>query len=197
MSDDPQTFAATLLANAERFSVGMYLAGLSGLAFLWLAWALRDKLRQEGTAGLAEAVAFGSALVWGTLAVAARGIVAVTAPVIADYFNDPEGARLVTKLEVDGSPLALTVFGAFAVGNGLALDAPRLFRNGWRGRAGRLDRPRCRRSPPAHRGADRQPVRTGGNQHREFPHWLYLVRARSPIDHRDRDRAVPSRHGAE
>ncbi len=118
--DAPETFASTLLANAEVFSVGMYLVGLSGLAFLWFAWALREKLRQEDTAGLAGAVAFGSALVWGTLTVAAA-MLAATAPVLADYFNDPEGARLVTNLEFAAAPLALTMFGAFAAGNGLAL----------------------------------------------------------------------------
>lgn len=118
--DAPQAFASELLANAEVFSVGMYLAGLSGLAFLWFAWALREKLRQEDTAGVAEAVAFGSALVWGALTVTAA-VLAATAPVLADYYNDPEGARLVTNLEFAAAPLALTLFGAFAVGNGLAL----------------------------------------------------------------------------
>jgi len=118
--DAPQTFASKLLANAEVFSVGMYLAGLSGLAFLWFAWALREKLRQEDTTGLAEAVAFGGALVWGTLIVAAA-VLAATAPVLAHYYNDPEGARLVTNLDLAAAPLALTLFGAFAVGNGLAL----------------------------------------------------------------------------
>ena len=118
--DAPETFASTLLANAEVFSVGMYLVGLSGLAFLWFAWALREKLRQEDTAGMAGAVAFGSAMVWGTLTVAAA-VLAATAPVLADYYNDPEGARLVTNLEFAAAPLALTMFGAFAVGNGLAL----------------------------------------------------------------------------
>lgn len=118
--DAPQVFASKLLANAEVFSVGMYLAGLSGLAFLWFAWALREKLREEDTAGMAEAVAFGSAVVWGTLTVAAAAL-AATAPVLADYFKDPEGARLVTNLEFAAAPLALTLFGAFALGNGLAL----------------------------------------------------------------------------
>ena len=118
--DAPETFASKLLANAEVFSVGMYLVGLSGLAFLWFAWALREKLRQEDPASLAGAVAFGSALVWGTLTVAAA-VLAATAPVLADFYNDPEGARLVTNLEFAAAPLALTMFGAFAVGNGLAL----------------------------------------------------------------------------
>ncbi len=69
---------------------------------------------------MAEAVAFGSAEVWGTLTVAAA-VLAATAPVLADYYNDPEGARLVTNLEFAAAPLALTLFGGFAVGNGLAL----------------------------------------------------------------------------
>ena len=121
--DVPQAFASTLLANAKVFSVGMYLAGLSGLAFLWFAWALREKLRQEDTAGVAEAVAFGSALAWGTLTVAAA-VLGATAPVLADYYNDPDGARLVTNVEFAAAPLALALLGAFAVGNGLALRAP-------------------------------------------------------------------------
>jgi hypothetical protein len=118
--DPPQMFASTLLANGEVFSVGMYLAGRSGLAFLLFAWALREKLRHEDTAGLAEAVAFGSGLLWGTLTVAAA-VLAATAPVLADYYNDPEGARVVTNFEFAAAPLALTLFGAFALGNGLAL----------------------------------------------------------------------------
>ena len=118
--DAPQAFASTLLANAESFSVGTYLAGLSGVAFLCFAWALREKLRSEDTAGVSEVVAFGSALVWGTFTVAAA-VLAATAPVLADYYDDPEGARLVTNLEFATAPLALTLFGAFAVGNGLAL----------------------------------------------------------------------------
>lgn len=118
--DAPEAFASSLLANAKVFSVGMYLAGLSGLAFLWFAWALREKLRQEDTAGVAEAVAFGSALAWGTLTVAAA-VLGATAPVLAEHYNDPAGARFVMNLEFAAAPLALTLLGAFAVGNGLAL----------------------------------------------------------------------------
>lgn len=118
--DAPQTFASELLANAEAFSVGMYLTGLSGLAFLWFAWALWQRLRQQGSTGPAEAVAFGSAVLWSTLFVAAA-VLAATAPVLVDYYDDAEGARLVANLELAGAPLALTLFGAFALGNGLAL----------------------------------------------------------------------------
>lgn len=117
--DEPQLFASTLLDNAEAFSLGSYVAGLSGLAFLWFAWALRERLRTE-TTGVAESTAFGSALVWGTLTVAAT-MLAATAPVLADYYGDPSGARLVATLEFPTSPLALTLFGVFALGNGLAL----------------------------------------------------------------------------
>jgi hypothetical protein len=116
----PRAFASTLLADAELFSVGMYLAGLAGLAFLWFAWALRERLRHEGAAGPAEAMAFGAAVLWGTLYVAATAL-AATAPVLADYYDDPEGARLVTNLDFATAPLALTLVGAFALGNGLAL----------------------------------------------------------------------------
>ena len=48
-------------------------------------------------------------------------VLAASAPVLADYYNYREGARLVTNLEFAAAPLALTLFGAFAVGNGLAL----------------------------------------------------------------------------
>lgn len=118
--DAPEAFASKLLDNAEVFSVGTYLAGLSGLAFLLFAWMLRERLRQQDTAGVAEAVAFGSALLWGTLTVAAAAL-AATAPVLADYFNDSEGARLMTNLDFATAPVALTLFGVFAIGNGLAL----------------------------------------------------------------------------
>ena len=48
-------------------------------------------------------------------------LLGATAPVLADYFEDAEGARLVTNLELSTAPLALTLFGVFALGNGLAL----------------------------------------------------------------------------
>lgn len=119
--DAPETFSSKLLAEAEAYSLGTYLTGLSTLAFLWFAWALRVRLRQEkDNGGLADAAAFGAALVWGSLTVAAS-VVAATAPVLADYFNDAEGARLVANLEFGAAPLALTLFGAFAAGNGVAL----------------------------------------------------------------------------
>ena len=118
--DAPQTFASDLLAHPEAFSVGMYLAGLSGLAFLWFAWALWQRLGQQGFTGPAEAVAFGGAALWSTLLVGAAAL-AATAPVLADYYDDAEGARLAANLELAGAPLALTLFGAFALGNGLAV----------------------------------------------------------------------------
>lgn len=118
--DAPEKFTSTLLDNAERFSFGTYLAGLSGLAFLWFAWALRQRIRQEGIAGPTETMAFGCGLMWGTLSVAAAAL-AATAPVLADYFKDPDGARLVVNLEFAAAPLALALFGGFALGNGLAL----------------------------------------------------------------------------
>lgn len=118
--DNPRLFAATLLENAEAFSAGTYLTGLSGLAFLWFAWALRERLGTENAAGGAASAAFGSALVWGLLTVAATTL-AATAPVLADYYDDPSGARFVANLEFAAAPLALTLFGVFALGNGLAL----------------------------------------------------------------------------
>ncbi len=65
-------------------------------------------------------MAFGCGLMWGTLSVAAAAL-AATAPVLADYFKDPDGARLVVNLEFAAAPLALALFGGFALGNGLAL----------------------------------------------------------------------------
>jgi len=149
--DAPQVFASSLLANAEAFSIGTYLVGLSGLAFLWFAWALRERIRQAGTFGLAETVGFASAVVWGTLNVAAAAL-AASAPVLADYFDDPEGARLVTNLEFATAPLALTLFGAFALGNGLALRRTALVPP-WLAWAGVVlgGPPRHHRRPPAHR----------------------------------------------
>ena len=117
--DAPQAFLASLLANAESFSIGMYLIGLSGLAFLLFAWALRDALRQAEASGWGEA-GFAGGVVWGAVHVVAA-LLAATAPVLADYFDDAEGARLVTNLELATAPLALTLFGVFALGNGLAL----------------------------------------------------------------------------
>ena len=118
--DPPRRFASTLLAEAELFSVGMYLSGLAALAFLWFAWSLRERLRNEGAIGPAQALAFGGALLWGAMYVAAAAL-AASAPVLADYYDDPEGARLVTNLEFVSAPLALTLLGVFAFGNGLAL----------------------------------------------------------------------------
>lgn len=65
-------------------------------------------------------MAFGSAVVWGALYLAATAL-AATAPVLADYYADPEGARLVANLELSTVPFALTLLGTFALGNGLAL----------------------------------------------------------------------------
>lgn len=117
--DAPQEFASTLLANAETFSIGIYLVGLSGLAFLWFAWALRKRLQQDGASGSAS-LGFAGGVGWGALYVAAAAL-AATAPMLADYLQDPESARLVVNLDISTSPLALTLLGVFALGNGLAL----------------------------------------------------------------------------
>ena len=117
--DAPQEFASSLLANAETFSIGIYLVGLSGLAFLWFAWALRKRLQQEGSHG-ATSVGFAGGLGWGALYVAAA-VLAATAPMLADFLQDPQSARLVVNLDISTSPLALTLLGVFALGNGLAL----------------------------------------------------------------------------
>ena len=117
--DAPQAFLASLLADAESFSIGMYLIGLSGIAFLLFAWALREALRQAEASGWAEA-GFAGGVAWGAVHVVAA-LLGATAPVLADYFDDAEGARLVTNLELSTAPLALTLFGVFALGNGLAL----------------------------------------------------------------------------
>ncbi len=117
--DAPQAFLASLLADAESFSIGMYLIGLSGLAFLLFARALREVLRQAEAPGWVEA-GFAGGVAWGAVHVLAA-LLGATAPVLADYFDDAEGARLVTNLELSTAPLALTLFGVFALGNGLAL----------------------------------------------------------------------------
>ena len=117
--DAPQEFASSLLANAETFSIGIYLVGLSGLAFLWFAWALRKRLQQEGSHG-ATSVGFAGGLGWGAIYVAAA-VLAATAPMLADFLQDPQSARLVVNLDISTSPLALTLLGVFALGNGLAL----------------------------------------------------------------------------
>lgn len=118
-ADAPQVFATSLLANAETFSIGIYLVGLSGLAYLWFAWALWTRLQQAGASGSAKAALAGGVM-WGSLFVVAA-VLAGTAPVLADYLQDPEGARLVVNLDLATAPLALTLLGVFALGNGLAL----------------------------------------------------------------------------
>ena len=118
-ADAPQVFAASLLANAETFSIGIYLVGLSGIAFLWFAWALWTRLQQAGASGSAKA-ALAAGVMWGGLFLVAA-VLAGTAPVLADYLHDPEGARLVVNLDLATAPLALTLLGAFALGKGLAL----------------------------------------------------------------------------
>ena len=117
--DAPQVFAASLLANAETFSIGVYLVGLSGIAFLWFAWALWTRLQQAGASGWAKA-ALAAGVMWGSLFVVAA-VLAGTAPVLADYLHDFEAARLVVNLDLATAPLALTFLGAFALGNGLEL----------------------------------------------------------------------------
>ena len=118
-ADAPQVFATGLLTNAEAFSIGIYLVGLSGIAYLWFAWALWTRLRQSGAPGSAK-VGLAGGVMWGSVFVVAA-MLAGTAPVLADYLNDPEGARLVVNLDIATTPVALTLLGAFALGNGLAL----------------------------------------------------------------------------
>lgn len=117
--DPAPAFGQSLLANAEAFSVGMYLVGLSGFAFVWFAWALRRLLRSTGGSPWAD-LGFASGALWGTLYVVGAAV-AATAPVLAGPFQDAEGARLVTNVELASAPLALTLFGTFALGNGVAL----------------------------------------------------------------------------
>lgn len=131
----PPDFASGLLAGAAVFSAGIYLVGLSGLAFLSFTWALRGRLQQAGEAGPAQAMAFGSGVLWGALYIVAA-VLAATAPVLAEHYDDPEGARLVANLlELPTAPLALTVLGVFALGNGLALQRTSLAPS-WLGWAG-------------------------------------------------------------
>ena len=51
-------------------------------------------------------------------------LLGATAPVLAVYFDDAEGARLVTNLESSTAPLALTLFGVFALATVLPFGGP-------------------------------------------------------------------------
>ncbi len=117
--DFPPAFAASIVTNAETFSIGMYFVGMSGLAFLLFTWLLRKRLEQAPDRGWVD-MGFASGIMWGILNLTGA-VLAATAPVLAGSYNDAEGARLVTNLELSTTPLALTLLGAFALGNGLAL----------------------------------------------------------------------------
>ena len=116
--EPPPDFAADLLARPELFSAGVYLTGLGGLALLWFVWQLRQRNREaQGNGGQAVEVAWAAGSLWALLVVLAS-LLGATAPVIAKHHQDAEGARLFATVEFPVAPLGLTLFGAFAVGNG-------------------------------------------------------------------------------
>ena len=80
---------------------------------------MREALRQGEASGWGEA-GFAGGVAWGAVQVVAA-LLGATAPVLADYLDDAEGARLLTNLELATTPVALTLFGVFALANGLAL----------------------------------------------------------------------------
>ncbi len=118
--DPPPEYAADLLDRPELLSAGMYLTGLGGLALLWFVWQLRQRHRQaQGSGGQAVEVAWAAGSLWALLVVLGS-LLGATAPVIAKHYQDAEGARLFATVEFPVAPLGLTLFGAFALGNGLA-----------------------------------------------------------------------------
>ncbi len=117
--DPPPDFAADLLDHPELFSAGVYLTGLGGLALLWFVSQLRQRNRQaQGNGGPAVEVAWAAGSLWALLVVIGS-LLGATAPVIGKHYQDAEGARLFATVEFPVAPLGLTLFGAFALGNGL------------------------------------------------------------------------------
>ncbi len=118
--DPPREYAADLLDRPELFSAGVYLTGLGGVALLWFVWQLRQRNREAArNGGQAVDVAWAAGSLWALLVVLGS-LLAATAPVVAKYYDDAEGARLLATLEIPVAPLGLTAFGTFALGNGLA-----------------------------------------------------------------------------
>jgi hypothetical protein len=113
-------FAADVLDRAELFSVGAFLSGLAGLVLFWYMWVLRARMRvgEADTKRPAE-IAWAAGAIWALLVVFAS-LLAATAPVLADFYRNAEGARLFATLEFPAAPLGLMLFGLFALGNGVA-----------------------------------------------------------------------------
>lgn len=113
-------FAADVLDRPEFFSIGTFLTGLAGLVLLWFMWEFRARLRvgEADTKRLAE-IAWAAGAIWALLVVFAS-LLAATAPVLAEFYGDAEGARLFATLEFPVAPLSLMLFGLFAFGNGVA-----------------------------------------------------------------------------
>lgn len=113
-------FAADVLERPELFSVGTFLNGLAGLVLLWFMWELRARMRvgEPDTKRVAE-IAWAAGAIW-ALSVVFASLLAASAPVLADFYRDTEGARLFATLEFPLAPLGLLLFGVFALGNGVA-----------------------------------------------------------------------------
>ena len=107
-------FAAAILARPRAYALSQYLVGLGTLCFLWFCWGLRGRLRRaEGEPGRLADLAFAAGAGWGLLWVLAS-LLGANALLLADFFQHPDGARLVAALELPTTPLGLFLQGVFA-----------------------------------------------------------------------------------
>ncbi len=92
--DGESVVAAQLLDHRVRAQLAAYAGGLAAVALVWFVGSLRSTLRRaEGGTGRLSAVAFGGGVMAGATLLASSTFLSAAIS-LADYGDDPTGARL-------------------------------------------------------------------------------------------------------
>ena len=95
--DEAAVVAAQLLDNPGQAWLAVYGGGLAALALVWFVGTLRSTLRRaEGGTGRLSAVAFGGGVMAGAALLTSSAFLAAAVS-LADYGDDPAGARLAAS----------------------------------------------------------------------------------------------------
>jgi hypothetical protein len=95
--DEASVVAAQLLDNPGQTWLAIYAGGLAAVALVWFVGSLRSTLRRaEGGTGRLSAVAFGGGLMAGAALLASSAFLSAAVS-LADYGDDPAGARLAAS----------------------------------------------------------------------------------------------------
>lgn len=95
--DEASVVAAQLLDNPGQAWLAVYAGGLAALALVWFVGSLRSALRRaEGGTGRLSAVAFGGGVMAGVALLASSAFLSAAVS-LADYGDDPAGARLAAS----------------------------------------------------------------------------------------------------